>query len=375
MPVLQTKRDNGPVETSVRAGAARIAAAARVIVVVGCTALLPIGAPTASSAVIVVAVLAWQVGFVVAGRWPRWTALVDIVPLAAVCVLLPWLDPPHGYLDLEDWSRPVTSMCVGVAQIITRPRDGVLYALTASAAMWTGSALTPGDDWGHGAAQATMLLWQAAMARCLIELVARGARRVDDLTLVTAAVRREAELATARQADVKEHLAVLHDTVAATLTAASSRDAGGPELRRRARLDLSRLGPAPRVATLDDLTTPPGDGTLDVTVTAEPPPEAATIPPYAVAALLAARNEALRNVERHAGTGRAELRVRHPGPGTVELDVVDDGRGFRPDDVPEGVHLGLRLSIDERMRRAGGSARVVSTPGRGTRVELRWPAA
>jgi hypothetical protein len=35
----------------------------------------------------------------------------------------------------------------------------------------------------------------------------------------------------------------------------------------------------------------------------------------------------------------------------------------------------LRLSIEARMRRVGGSAVVVSAPGRGTRVQLRWPAA
>jgi signal transduction histidine kinase len=98
------------------------------------------------------------------------------------------------------------------------------------------------------------------------------------------------------------------------------------------------------------------------------------VPPHAIDALLAARDEAFRNVERHAGTDRARLELRLPAAGVVELDVIDDGRGFRPDDVPDGVNLGLRLSIAARMRRAGGNARVVSVPGQGTRVELRWPA-
>jgi hypothetical protein len=373
--ILPTIRDIGPVETSVRAGAARIAVTARVLVVVGCSVLLPIGAPTATSAGLVVAALLWQSASVVARRWPKWTAVVDVVPLAAACVVLPWLDPPHGYLDLEDWSRPVTSVCVCAAQIFTHPRDGAAYALVGAAAMWSGSALAAGGHWAHGGTQAVMMLWQAGMARCLIELVARSARRVDDLTRATAVTRREAEVAAARQADVNDHLAVLHDTVATTLTAASSRAAVGPELRRRARADLSRLGPAPGTAVVTDLATPPVGGTLGVTVTHVPFPGVPMIPAYAVSALLAARDEALRNVERHAGTGRAHLRVRQPAADKVELDVVDDGRGFRPDEVPAGVHLGLRLSIEERMHRAGGSARVVSAPGRGTRVELRWPSA
>ncbi|WP_157411244.1 MULTISPECIES: ATP-binding protein [Actinoplanes] len=372
---MSNNRITGPVETSVRAGAARLAVIARVIVVVGCTVLLPVGAPVASSVVIVGVVLVWQAVSLLAGRRPRWAAAVDVIPLAAACVLLPWLDPPHGYLDLEDWSRPVTSICVGVAQILTRPWAGLGYALVAAAAMWAGSSLATGDGWDHGTTQATMLLWQAGMARALIELVVRNARRVDELTRATAAAERDAELTTARRADVKEHLAVLHDTVAATLTAASARGAGGPELRRRARSELSLLEPASRLVTVADLGTPPDGGTLDVTVTAAPPDQAGTIPPYAVDALLAARDEALRNVERHAGTGRAAVTVRHPEPGVVEVDVTDDGCGFRPEEVPGGVHLGLRLSVEERMRRAGGSARVVSAPGHGTRIALRWPAA
>lgn len=371
---MQTIRDTGPVETSVRTAAARIAVTARVLVVLACTALLPIGDPPKAAAAVVAAVVAWQVASVVSGWWPRWTAAVDAIPLAAACVVLPWAHPPHGHLDLDDWARTVTSVCVGAAQFSLRPRDGAAHLLVTSAAVWAGSALATDAGWDLGAAQTVMLLWQGALARGLIVLVSRGARRVDELAVATAALRRDVELTAARRADVEDHLAVLHDTVAATLTAASSRGAGGPELRRRARSDLSRLEPAPRTATFADLTTPPEHGGLVVTAVLPPAHGVPSIPPYAINALLLARDEALRNVERHAGTDRARLELRLPTPGTVELDVVDDGRGFRPDAVPAGVHLGVRLSIAARMRRAGGGARVVSAPGQGTRVELRWPA-
>jgi hypothetical protein len=371
---VHTMRHTGPVETSVKTAAARIAIVARVLVVVACTALLPIGGPPAASAVVVAAVLLWQVAFVAATRWPRWTAAVDVVPLAAAGVLLPLFHPAHGHLDQDDWARPVTSVCVGAAQFYTRPRTGAVYTLVTSAAVWLGSTRATGDDWDLGGSQAVMLLWQGALARCLIVLVSRSARRVDDLAVATATLRRDAELTTARRADVEEHLATLHDTVAATLTAASSRGAGGPELRRRARSDLSRLEPAPRAGTFADLTTPPQSDTLGVVTVLPPAHGTPAIPPYAINALLLARDEAVRNVERHAGTDEVRLELRLPTVDSVELDVVDDGRGFRPAEVPGGVHLGLRLSIDARMRRAGGSARVVSAPGKGTRVELRWPA-
>jgi len=364
----------GPVETSIRAAAARIAMTARVLVVVACTALLPLGTSSQAIAVVVAAVLAWQVAFVAAARSPSTAAAVDGVLLAAACVLLPWLHLAHGYLDLNDWERKVTTVCVGAAQFYTRARDGTVPALVVAAAVWVGSTLA-GDGWDVGTGQTVMLLWQAVLSRCLIELVVRAARRVDDLTADTAAIRREAELTAARRADVEDHLAVLHDTVAATLTAASAHGAGGPELRRRARADLSLLDPAPRIATFADLTTPPVDSTLEVTTMLRPAHAVAAIPAYAMSALLAARDEALRNAERHAGTGRARLEVRLPAPGAVDVDVIDDGRGFRPDGVSDGAHFGVRLSIEARMRRAGGSARIVSAPGRGTRVELRWPAS
>jgi len=359
----------GPVENSVKIGAARISMTARALVVTACTALLPIGGNAKASVVTVAAVLTWQGAAVAVGRWPELAAAVDGVPLAVACVLLPWFHPAHGYLDLDDWLRTVTTVCVGAAQFYTRVRVGTGHVLLVAGAVWLGSTLAD-DVWDVGAAQSVMLLWQGAMGRGLIWLTCRGARQVDDLTADTAAIRREVELTTARRADVEEHLAVLHDTVAATLTAASSRFAGGPELRRRARSDLSLL--EPRIATFTDLTMPPGNSKLEVAVVLASPHVAPDIPAYAMSALLAARDEALRNVERHAGTDRARLELRVPAPDAVEIDVIDDGRGFRT--VAPGDHFGLRLSIEARMRRAGGDARVSSTPGRGTRVELRWPA-
>ncbi|GAA1636776.1 sensor histidine kinase [Actinoplanes couchii] len=364
---------SGPVETSVRAAAARISMVTRVLVVVACTVLLPLGGATTHTLAIVAGVLTWQAVSFLARRWHRWTVILEALPLAALCVLLPWWNPAPGYLAFDDWTKPVASMCVAAAQFYTRPRDGAVYALLTTAAVWWGSTLGP-DDWGLHTAHALMFLWQAGLTRCLVVLITRGARRVDALAAATAAARREEELAAARRADVEEHLGVLHDTVAATLTAASAHDSGGPELRLRARADLSLLDFPARAVTFADLATAPADSTLDLTVGQGPVTGDGSLPPYAIRALLAARDEALRNVERHAAVGRAELRIRQPEPGAVEVDVVDDGCGFRPDDLPDGVHLGLRLSVHARMRRAGGSARVVSEPGRGTRVELRWPA-
>jgi signal transduction histidine kinase len=78
--------------------------------------------------------------------------------------------------------------------------------------------------------------------------------------------------------------------------------------------------------------------------------------------------EALTNVAKHARAGRIgiTLESRH---GRILLAVVDDGCGF---DLCEAArvsapHWGL-LSMRERVEALGGSFRIESAPGRGTRV-------
>jgi signal transduction histidine kinase len=97
---------------------------------------------------------------------------------------------------------------------------------------------------------------------------------------------------------------------------------------------------------------------------ATPPPEVGTEISRCV-------GEALRNVARHAGTDRAEVSVRDAGHGLV-VEVSDRGRGFDPRLVAAS-RRGIRESIRARMKAVGGGAEVISAPGEGTRVVLRWP--
>ena len=106
-------------------------------------------------------------------------------------------------------------------------------------------------------------------------------------------------------------------------------------------------------------------------------PGSRPLPPQVLAALREAVLEALRNVECHArgrDAGRrvrALLTVRQVRDG-VRVVVRDDGVGFDPADAPQ-VHLGLRLSVRERMDALpGGWVQVDTAPGRGTRVFLGW---
>jgi signal transduction histidine kinase len=59
-------------------------------------------------------------------------------------------------------------------------------------------------------------------------------------------------------------------------------------------------------------------------------------------------------------------------PDKLEVAVRDRGKGFDPDSVP-GDRKGLAESIHGRMSRHGGTARVNSAPGEGTKVTLTLP--
>jgi signal transduction histidine kinase len=87
--------------------------------------------------------------------------------------------------------------------------------------------------------------------------------------------------------------------------------------------------------------------------------------------------EAVANALRHAGAGHVEVElglVEGVMPPTVQLRVADDGRGFEPEArAVRSRRLGL-TSMHERAASLGGSLRIDSAPGRGTSVDLRFPA-
>ena len=82
--------------------------------------------------------------------------------------------------------------------------------------------------------------------------------------------------------------------------------------------------------------------------------------------------EALANVNRHAETNQAIVRLDY-SPTGVTLGVLDSGKGFDPDEPlqpPRGWGLeGMR----ERVEAVGGRMVLYSAPGRGTTVEVVIP--
>jgi signal transduction histidine kinase len=82
--------------------------------------------------------------------------------------------------------------------------------------------------------------------------------------------------------------------------------------------------------------------------------------------------ESINNIVKHAQATKASVEIWQED-GEIHVTVADNGRGFGPE-APTRRGLGL-ISIAERVRMLGGTHKLVSTPGRGTTLTIRIPAA
>jgi signal transduction histidine kinase len=90
-----------------------------------------------------------------------------------------------------------------------------------------------------------------------------------------------------------------------------------------------------------------------------------------LSAMVMAAREALINAGKHAGVLAVSL-YAEVEPGKASVFVRDRGAGFAQSIVDDDRH-GVSGSIVGRMRRHGGTARILSEPGEGTEVRLSMP--
>jgi signal transduction histidine kinase len=90
--------------------------------------------------------------------------------------------------------------------------------------------------------------------------------------------------------------------------------------------------------------------------------------PAETAALIRVAVEAFWNVAKHSGASNIYLESRQVSSVLI-IRIRDDGRGFDTENPPPG--LGLRY-MRRRTREVGADLDVISTPGRGTSVQLRF---
>jgi signal transduction histidine kinase/ABC-type uncharacterized transport system substrate-binding protein len=95
-----------------------------------------------------------------------------------------------------------------------------------------------------------------------------------------------------------------------------------------------------------------------------------SIPPDVALCLFRIVQEGLRNVKKHSGSSRAEVRLKGV-VGEIHLSVFDSGAGFEQF-RPFRMGLGIR-SMEERLRLINGRLEIQSRPGAGTRIQVSVP--
>lgn len=329
-----------------------------------------------AAAVVELVGVGWRV--VRSGRYAAPLARADSAfGLLGLCALSAAMEPADRTASLN-WMLPLSvGSCLGTA-VGEDAGEGVALsaALGLTYAATTRSALRRGGGPAATAA-ANALSYPAFFAAGL--LVVRQARRmaqaVDEARQT--AVEQGARLA-AEAARNREHR-LLHDSALQTLEAVGRGALTEPDkIRQHARREAAVLrralsgypvAPDSLLARLDSLATEFAEHDLRVEVvadelTAQPSPATTDV-------LCDAGREALANVVKHAGVSKCVLRLTE-SPGGWTVTVRDRGCGFDPAETPRG--FGLNHSISARLSEIGGSGRVVSAPGEGTRVELWVPS-
>jgi signal transduction histidine kinase len=299
--------------------------------------------------------------------------LADAAVISALALTQQHMVPAVLIKDNTTWILPLACTSVYILQIALRPRLALPGAAIVVIAYGLGAGY-PTAGW--------LLVVETIVAAGLVAVIRGGARQADVIVAAGLETERRVRAEEARRADELEQHRQLHDTILSTLTmvAAGAFAEPSPALTAEAARDLRVLqglagapaGPA-ALAPLTDLAPElerAAASTDDLAVRLKLVP--VTLPSTVADQLVACVGEALRNIERHAGTGQAEVIVTG-GVGWAVVKIADRGRGFDPAATPLS-RRGIRESITGRMLAIGGRAAIASRPGAGTTVTVSWPA-
>jgi PAS domain S-box-containing protein len=95
------------------------------------------------------------------------------------------------------------------------------------------------------------------------------------------------------------------------------------------------------------------------------------IPADAALCLFRVAQEGLRNIKRHSGANKAEVRLE-ASETKLHLSITDQGRGFDVNQHSPRDGIGIR-SMEERLRSFGGQLEISSRPMEGTRINAWLP--
>ncbi|WP_084075394.1 sensor histidine kinase [Demequina sp. NBRC 110052] len=307
-----------------------------------------------------------------------------VIAFAIMHLAFPWaIVDGLGTLDSPPWLQGINALHAVIAAVVWNSNWVWLYGvMQAPVVAFTQVLSRPVVDERPFVDALGGTLYSLIVMGTSLALI-YAAKRVD-ASARTAREQAAAEASTAaREREESRINAIVHDDVMSVLYAAASSHPP-TAVAEQATVALDEIE---RLAAGDSPDRPltPGEVLSMLRAAAfETAPEAdvrgtsdgdGTIPHEVAFAVVEALSETLRNSMRHAGGGRVERTVRLTvTPDLITARASDDGAGFDPATVSER-RLGIRVSIVERMRHAGGDATVDSTPGQGTVVSLVWTRA
>ena len=288
--------------------------------------------------------------------------------------------------DARPWSWGIAGAGVGLAAVARNIIAAFAYGLAFSGLVLiipllpAGSARLWADSWQDALLTAAMTLVIVAPIWALrLAVRQQDQAAVDAVEKFTEAARSEAESLERMRLD-----ALTHDVILSTLIVASQ--ATSREVQdaaaRAAKTALVQLEMVKHDAeTTDDgylamgewlarLKDATGGAAVELAVTQTPAREEplTQIPILVARALTSAASEAVRNAAEHAPGSAIRINISVVKP-KIAVQVVDDGPGFDINDVPM-ERMGVRVSILEMMRGAGGRADIDGSNG--TTVTLAW---
>jgi signal transduction histidine kinase len=304
-----------------------------------------------------------------AGR-AAWVIGTDLCVAAALILSTRWIETPARV----DAGAPTIPAAWAAAPVLAcavagGPWAGIASGLLISAADFAEHPVKPA---GGTFNETVLLLIAGGVGGYLVRLGLRAEAEIDRAARLDAAASERERIARG-----------IHDSVLQILALVSSRGrdlggeaadlgrlAGEQEAALRALLAADSQPSRPGLLDVCSLVEPLADARITVSCPATP----VLLPAVVATALSGAVTAALDNVVRHAGPdARAWVLVEDEGR-QVRVSVRDDGAGFGDGRLAEAAaegRLGVSHSIVGRLREVGGTARLTSSPGQGTEVELR----
>ncbi|ARC57942.1 Sensor histidine kinase ComP [Frondihabitans sp. 762G35] len=313
-----------------------------------------------------------------------------LVPIVYLAALMTWPLAVRSQDALghdTPWLWYVCNLVLAVAAVAySRPvATALLVAVPAFYALIRTTAVGGGVSLGDAALGSLYVLLLGGGVLILVTLLRRAATEVDGAQ--NAAVERYASAVREHAIEVERLQvdSIVHDSVLTSLLSAWRAETPRQRVlatvmatNTMAQLDES-IGQAPSAgpATLSSLRERLllVAEQMDVELRYDPGSLPATeIPVDAAESIHSATVQALVNSFQHAGGPEVPRWIAlYARAGGILVEVGDEGAGFDLDTMTEG-RLGVRVSIQARLRNAGGEADVQSSPGLGTVISLAWPA-